>query len=180
MKQRSRAKRASQPTSSGFADFYEQQRSVVLRSVISKIGPLHEAEDLTQAVFVKALAAWQRCPYPFDQRTPWLLRIARNVVIDYRRSAARAQSVSLSNTLEVIGPADPFKEAEAAAIRLSYAQALARLTDRQRQVATRFFEGFSLRDVARELGLSEGAIKSTVYRVKRVLRRDPVLARWVV
>ncbi len=161
-----------------FAAFYENQRRSVLGRLLRRVRRFEDAEDLTELAFVKALAAWDQCPYPVPNRRPWLLRIARNVTIDYQRAHAQSHTMRLPDEFDVISQDDPSRDAESAAIRASYAEALERLTPRQRQIVTRFFAGFTSGDVARQLGLSEGAIKSTVHRARQILRQDPMLAQW--
>ncbi len=180
MRQRDQIRPIAKEVSVTFGAFYENHRQLVLGRLLRRVRRFEDAEDLTELAFAKALAAWDQCPYPLPNRTPWLLRIARNVTIDYQRSHAQSHTMSLPDEFDVVSQDDPSRDAESAAIRASYVEALARLTHRQRQIATRCFEGFSSRDVARQLGLSEGAIRSTVYRARQMLRRDPLLAQWAV
>src|SRR5579884_3403384 len=94
------AHRAAQRDTKAFAHLYDEHLSTVYRYIYYKVSDKSLVEDLTADVFAKA---WERIDrfewrnVPFDH---WLLRIARNVVIDYWRANRRS-----------IQPIDDFMEA---------------------------------------------------------------------
>src|SRR4051812_41886047 len=60
--------------------------------VAYRIGNRAEAEDLTQQTFERALRAWSRFDPSRAQPRPWLLAIARNLLVDhYRRDRSNLQ-----------------------------------------------------------------------------------------
>src|SRR5207247_10690410 len=72
-----------------FTQIYDEHVDVVFRSIYYKVGDSGIAEDLTAEVFSKA---WERIDRFQWRNVPvqhWLLRIARNVVIDHWRSRRR-------------------------------------------------------------------------------------------
>jgi RNA polymerase sigma-70 factor (ECF subfamily) len=131
----------------------------------------HEAEDITQRVFMQVIEGLPRFVdrgLPFES---WLFRIARNAIVD----AARVQREDLP--LETVAPEEnpspsPAEYVEAAAGRLEVREALATLPADQRDViALRFFAELSTREIARTLGKHEGHIRVLQFRGLRALRQ---------
>lgn len=76
-----------------FGGWYEEHRATVYRYVRYRLSNRETAEDVTSTVFVKALRSLDRYdPSRASPRT-WLLRIARNAVIDHLRSLKRKGSL---------------------------------------------------------------------------------------
>jgi RNA polymerase sigma-70 factor (ECF subfamily) len=148
-----------------FASLYESYVDQVYRFIFYRVGDHQTAEDLTSQVFFKAwdnLGRYQLRGLPFGA---WLLRIARNTVIDYYRTfkettllepAALAQSDPAAN---VAGQVERRLEAE------WLQTVMQQLTEDQHQVLTlRFIEGLSTSEIAQVLGKREGAIRALQMR----------------
>lgn len=142
------------------------------------------ADDLTQEVFIQALRALGG----YDWRgslAPWLLRIARNTVVDHWRRQGRrrdrAQSAaeagdededSLIGRVPDVEGEDAVARAELALDRQRFTAAAESLTDLQQQVlALRFSAELSIKETAEIMGRSEGAIKNLQHHALRALRR---------
>lgn len=79
-----------------FAEWYEEHRPTVYRYVRYRLSNREVAEDVTSVVFMKALRSLERYdPSKASPRT-WLLRIARNAVIDHLRRLQRRGSLHVS------------------------------------------------------------------------------------
>jgi RNA polymerase sigma-70 factor (ECF subfamily) len=166
------ARRAADQDSQAFAQLYDEHLSGIYRYVLYKVGNQTLAEDLTADVFAKA---WERIGHfrwrnvPFEH---WLLRIARNVVIDHWRAHRRPTSPmeELDNT-----PSDELAPDEWVARDIEIeglAKGLAGLPDDQRDVLVlRFIEGYSHADVAATLGKSEVAVRQIQVRGLRSLQK---------
>ena len=147
-----------------FAEIYEAHFGRVYAFVARRVPTRAEAEDVTAEVFHQALAGlggfqWQGTPF-----APWLLGIAAHLV-------ARRWQRSSGHT-EV-----PIDDLELAAVdghaerQTLFVQLLSRLPDDQRRVIEqRFYEQHSIREIAQELGRSEGAIKQLQFRALETLR----------
>src|SRR5438045_5454751 len=126
--------RAAQRDVEAFACLYDEHLNVVYRFVLFKVGDATLAEDLTSEVFSKAWESIDRYQWrnlPFQH---WLLRIARNVVIDYWRAHKRPIQ-PLDDLMEApSGDPDPEEQVarniDADVLRLAIAQ----LADEQRDV----------------------------------------------
>lgn len=148
-----------------FARLYESYGDQIYRFIFYRVGDHQTAEDLTSQVFFKAwdnLDRYQLRGLPFGA---WLLRIARNTVVDYYRTfkettpLERAAITQPDPAMNVAGEVERRLEAE-------WLQTVMQdLTDDQRQVLTlRFIEGMSTPEIAQTLGKREGAIRALQMR----------------
>jgi RNA polymerase sigma-70 factor (ECF subfamily) len=146
---------------------YERYADNVFSYVRTILHDEHEAEDVTQHVFTKLLtriASYEERSVPFSA---WLLRIARNCAIDHVRSR---RAVCVEEVPCVDGPAF---DAVAADRRHAVEDALGSLTDGQREVVVlRHVMGFSAREIASQMGKSEGAVHTLHCRARRALRSE--------
>ena len=178
--------RAQQGDRAAFGLIYQHYVDRVYSFVHFRVRDDGLAEDLTQEVFIQAL----RGLGTYDWRgslAPWLLRIARNTVIDHWRTVARRPERPLSvveigdeegdETSRIGRLATEEAEVGLAEIegqldRAQLIDATARLTDLQQQViALRFAAGLSIRETAEALGRTEGAVKNLQHHALRAMRR---------
>jgi len=165
------AKRVSERDTDAFQVLYESHLDTVYRYVYYKVGNGQLAEDLTQHIFMKAWEAIHRYQWrelPFQH---WLLRVARNVVVDHWR-AHRRFPTSLDGLYELpsdsLSPEDVVSR-DGEVDRMN--QALKRLADDQREVLIlRFIEGYSHADTAQVLKKSVVAVRQIQVRALRALR----------
>jgi RNA polymerase sigma-70 factor (ECF subfamily) len=158
---------AAQRDSSKFGDLYERHFERVYAFVARRVEDRAAAEDVTAEVFHKALAGlrsyqWRGAPFG-----AWLIRIAANAVTDRSRRAAR----------EVVN-SDAIPDAGVAPADLALIDERARLfrlvdrlpADQRSVIVQRFVDGRSIREVARALKKTEGAIKQLQFRALHNLR----------
>jgi RNA polymerase sigma-70 factor (ECF subfamily) len=124
------------------------------------------AEDLTQATFERALRAWSRFDPRRGSERAWLLRIARNLLIDHARRSPPAP-VELD---ERVGPQVSDPQARFAGSP-ELLELIARLPQRDQEVlALRFGGELSTADIAKLLGLSVANVQQILSRSLRKLR----------
>jgi len=159
---------AAQKDPSRFGDLYDDYFDRVYAYIAARVRNRAEAEDLTSEVFQQALAGLQRFEWRGAPFGAWLFRIAANAMIDRSKRAAREQEKAAANpAFEVFAP--HFDEEIDRKARLSrLVQSLP--VDQERVITMRFAEDKSIREIARELGRSEGAIKQLQFRGLRTLR----------
>jgi RNA polymerase sigma-70 factor, ECF subfamily len=177
--------RAQQGDRQAFGRIYQDYVDRVYSFVAFRVRDDPLAEDLTQEVFVQALRALPS----YDWRgslAPWLLRIARNTIIDHWRQRARRPERTL--TAVEVGDTDEegdrlerwvsdeaaeaVARAEQVLDRRRLVAAATHLTQLQQQVvALRFASGLSVQETAAAMGRSEGAIKNLQHHALRALRR---------
>lgn len=160
---------AAQKDPARFAELYENNFERVYAYIARRVRDRNEAEDVTSEVFHHALAnlskfQWRGVPF-----AAWLFRIAANSIIDRGKRAAREQELPEGFELpSEAGSQDIEDEVEQ---RARLFQLVGRLPEDQRLViAKRFSEEKSIREIATEIGRSEGAVKQLQFRGVQTLR----------
>ncbi|MGA7293033.1 MAG: sigma-70 family RNA polymerase sigma factor [Terriglobales bacterium] len=156
---------AAQQDPARFGDVYELHFELVYAFVSRRVRSRDVAEDLTSEVFHKALANLHRFEWRGVPFGAWLLKIAANAITDRAKRAERE--------LRLEDPPEAFAKP-----RMEQAQDLAHLfrlvnelpEDQRNVVVMRFAEEKSIREAARQLGKSEGAVKQLQFRGLENLR----------
>jgi RNA polymerase sigma-70 factor (ECF subfamily) len=170
--------RAAAGDPAAFQVLVEQHRSMVYRVAYQFAGNHHDADDITQDVFIKVYRSLARFRQD-AQLTSWIYRIAMNACIDHRRrqmpvKAAHCgdDTAQLANTAEE--RPGPETVAYAGELGALLEAAIGRLPDGQRLVfVMRHHEGLKLGEIAEALGLAEGTVKrqlhTAIHRLRAVL-----------
>ena len=131
-------------------------------------GRFEEAEDLTQEVFFKVYKALHS--YKKEQDFSWwLVSISRNACIDYYRSVKRERKILSGDVNDLknfkFQGLTPQGNMEAAERSRSLRQSLSELPEDLRHVLIlRDLQGLSYREIADQLELAEGTVKSRIHR----------------
>lgn len=172
-----------------YENLYHTHYRRVLQLCRLLLADAHEAEDVTQEVFLKLYRACQAQP-PQMAWGPWLTRVAINACRDRRRSgwwkwwrgsnsASQSGRSSDDTGQRKVWPGleahrhcpTPEEEALSAEMRGHIWQAFRKLSLRQQEVfVLRYLEGWSTEAVAETLGLSVGSVKQHQFRAIRRLR----------
>jgi RNA polymerase sigma factor (sigma-70 family) len=150
-----------------WAEVYEATYRELVRFLYRKVWDVERAQDLTQEVFVRALRHEPESP------RAWLFHVANNLARDEARKAiTRREHLKLlrseANADVVTEVADEMERSERIeAIR----EALEQLSERDRDALLFWEAGLSYTEIARELGLSVGAIGTTLARARQRLVR---------
>jgi RNA polymerase sigma-70 factor, ECF subfamily len=125
------------------------------------------AEEAVQDTFLRAWRAGHRFDPELGSLRTWLFAILRNVVIDLGRARAARRSVPVPEP----EPPALHEPLEQALLAWQVEEALRRIGDAHRQVIVEtYFRGRSYAQVARDLGVPEGTVKSRLYYGLRALR----------
>lgn len=158
---------AAQRDPARFDALYEANFERVYAYVARRVADRDEARDLTAEVFHRALQNLPRFEWRGVPFAGWLVRIAANAIADRAERRARERAAPTPPIAQPVPEDDDF-EARARLFRLVDALP----ADQRRVVALRFAEHRSIRDIATELGRSEGAVKQLQLRALTTLRRQ--------
>ncbi len=168
--------RARQGDSEAFRSLVERHSRSAFRLAFRMTGNQHDAEDVVQDSFLRAYRQLAR----FESRAhfgTWLHRIVANCSVDLlrarrsRQDHARVDDVESIVDLPAADTAGPERLARSAEIERSVAAALAQLSPLERAAFTlRHYEGRSIAEIGKTLGLGTSATKHSVFRAVRKLR----------
>ena len=152
-------------TDAEFTAFMQAHSADLLRTAWLLVGDAHRAEELVQHALVRTYASWSRTrrddPLAYTRRTLVNLRI--DTWRRRRREVLSApEHLPEGASAGTLGPSDD---------RDQLVRALALLSPRQRRIVVlRHFVGLPEAEVAAELGVSVGTVKSTASRSLATLR----------
>lgn len=150
-----------------FGELYELHFHRVYAFVVRRVRDRDEAQDLTADVFYRALANLGRFQWRGAPFAAWLLRIAANAVADRRQRAAREPRDLVTEPPERTTDVN-LEDVER---RARLFQLVGNLSvDQRRVIHERFVEQRSIREIARRLGRTEGAVKQLQFRALESLR----------
>jgi RNA polymerase sigma-70 factor, ECF subfamily len=123
------------------------------------------AEEAVQETFLRAWRAGDRFDPQIGSLRTWLFAILRNVVIDLGRARAVRPEVAEGGVEPSVEPLDD------ALLTWQVEEAMRRIGDQHRQVLVEtYYRERPYAEVATELGVPEGTVKSRVYYGLRALR----------
>jgi len=167
---------------SAFRLLMEKHQLTVMRMIYRYTGRHHEAEDLSQDIFLKIYRAAGNYT-PRAQFKTWLYKVAANHCLNFHRSqkkhmygSAPGRSLSetdlLPQTHREGGQKPPAeKNLEQEELKAAVKKALSELPDRQRMAIVLFrFEELSYREIAQTLGCSLPAVESLIFRAMSALK----------
>lgn len=127
------------------------------------------AEDLVANVFLKAWRSAKGYRPSSHTFRRWIFTIARNEVRDYWRASQRTLPMV---EFDISDERHPEAESDPVETRRLVQQALATLTEEQRQVVVlRYFSNKSHEEIATILGKREGAVRAQLMRALRQMRK---------
>ncbi|MGD0956030.1 MAG: sigma-70 family RNA polymerase sigma factor [Candidatus Acidiferrales bacterium] len=161
---------AAQKDPARFTELYEENFERVYAFVSRRVHLRADAEDLTAEVFQHALENLARFEWRGVPFAAWLYRIAANAVADRWQ---RVSHESGKPAAEVASAHFDDSEIERAEWRAQLFRNVANLPAEQRRVIEmRFAEEKSIREIAKELGRSTGAVKQLQFRAFQKLREQ--------
>ena len=159
---------AAQKDPARFAELYEINFERVYAYAVRRMGNRAEAEDLTADVFQHALANLKRFEWRGIPFAAWLFRIAANLISDrWQRSGREVADDSGQIESAQVSPV----EIEEVERRATLYRLVDTLPEEQRRVVVlRFVEQKSIKEVAKQIRKTEGAVKQLQFRALSNLR----------
>jgi len=167
-------RRARGHDQAAFASLYRFALTPVYRYVSARVDTVDEAEELTQEVFVAALAGISGLRAEDEVGLlAWLFQIARHKQADHLRRRYR-QPTAPAEAVDELESADPRPDeaAEAEAERAELREALTRLTPEQREVVVcKYVLGYGNEATALAVGRNVNAVNQLHHRALASLHR---------
>ncbi|WP_082053813.1 RNA polymerase sigma factor [Gordoniibacillus kamchatkensis] len=158
---------------------YQEFYLLVYRMVMFIVRDHAAAEDIIQESFLRAVRKAGRLD-AMVKLEPWLKKLTRNVTLNHFRKLKRNRAELDENSqLAVRESAEPFgsaarleKEVEFKFVRDAIARYMAELHPSYRQIlAMKLLYNMSYKEMADELGISEGAVRQRLYRARAAIRK---------
>lgn len=147
-----------------FGELYELHFHRIYAYVIRRVGRREEAEDITSEVFHHALAAIRNYEWRGTPFSAWLIRIAANVMTDRWKRTVRESDDPLPPDVRD----EDARDIEQCAALSQLVQELP--IEQRRVIQLRFVEQKSIKEIAREIRKTEGAVKQLQFRALTKLR----------
>ena len=173
--------RAQRGDQDAFGILVERHSRAVFRVAYRLTGHEQDAEDVVQEAFLRAFRQLDK----FEARcsfATWIYRIAFNCAHDLLRQRSRmAKHVSIDADPDEGGAwqladetptRNPYRQLESVEIDRRVREGLAELSELERAAfVLRHFEGQSIEDIGRTLGLQTSATKHSIFRAVQKMRR---------
>jgi len=160
---------AAQKDPARFAELYENNFERVYAYVVRRVGDRAETEDLTSEVFHHALSNLKRFEWRGIPFAAWLFRIAANLISDrWQRKSREDVADGPEQIKSAAAKGVEFEDVERRATLFRLVDTLP--AEQQRVVVLRFVDQKSIKEVAREIRKTEGAVKQLQFRALSSLR----------
>lgn len=144
---------------------YQENFSLIYHYVYRSVKNREEAEDLTSAIFLKALSKVDQKRDPKTMQY-WLFQVMRTTLADYWRARSQDVTYSLEALLETgweVSAEEPTTMSNRAVECVQHL--LKALPERYREVLIcRFLLNLSVRDTALKMGMTEVNVKVVQFR----------------
>lgn len=167
---------------SAFQQLVGRYKKKVYFLAYDMLGKSHEAEDISQEVFIKMYRHRDKIS-DINKISTWIYRITVNTCIDELRKKSRKYQVSMEDkTMESLtysissGPENDLKNPENdLVIQSQIKHLLNQITPREKAVITlRYFKEFKIAEISKILNISSGAVKSLLVRARRKMQAGSV------
>jgi RNA polymerase sigma-70 factor (ECF subfamily) len=172
---------AQQGDESACRTIIERLHRPVIGTIFRFLGPRyrHEVEDIAQDVFLKVFRAIAQFDGTRSRFTTWVYAFVRNHCYDVLKKRhlpttrlAAANPGEPDRELPDAREPGPGHDAENTELGLKIGEALGELGEDQRMVfILREYEGLDYAAIAETTGVSEGTVKSRLFRAKEQLRQ---------
>ena len=156
-----------------FQELVEKYKQKVFYMALDMTGNHHDAEDLSQEVFMKVFTAIK--DFRGEAKlSSWLYRIAMNTCIDKtRRKHLKLVDIDEKVYEQATPGKNPEQLVQDRATQDQIEQALQKLPPRQRSIfVMRHYNELMLREIAETLGISEGTVKAQLFRAIQRLQKE--------
>ena len=163
-----RVERPLAPGADAAGDLYERYSAQIHGYCLNQLGSREEAEDAVQTTFMNAFRGLSRGIVP-ELESAWLFKIAHNVCLSRRRSSWRRGKIEAPNNFEVLQEVIPGREQVSDEL-IGLQDVLEEMPENQRRaILLREWQGLTYREISTELGLTQAAVETLIFRARRAL-----------
>ena len=132
------------------------------------LGNRHDAEDLAQKTLLKGFSDIHRLKH-VECFGPWIIRIAKNLCLDFMRDEKRKRRILDNKTRELVTDDAVCRDNDSSLFKL---QSALRQLDKEYRLPLMlyYFDGQSAKSVAEELNISVAAAFTRISRARKKLR----------
>ena len=161
---------ASAGDENAFEELVSRYKNLVYSVILRMVTDAEDANDLAQEVFIKVYRNLDKYSPEFKFST-WVMRIATNTVIDFRRKKKQA-FVSIEDMEtelpDIATPENTYLETEEKEI---LQKAINQLPDMYKlPIVMYHLEGMSYQEISSSLGVSMSKIKNRIFRGRKLLK----------
>jgi RNA polymerase sigma-70 factor (ECF subfamily) len=155
--------KAAREDPKAFGELYKLYVEPVFRYLYSRVGNVHEAEDITAQAFLVAFESFDR--FREDRHfASWLFTIARNKAMDHFRQRKDLSSIDEAANIPVEN--DPLSGMIQVEQMTALSKLIQALPEEDRELLRlRFLAAMSFPEIAHFLHRNEGAVKKSIYRL---------------
>lgn len=169
-------RRLADGSKAALAALYDRYSRVVYAYTAARLEPREDVEEISQDVFVTLWRKRATITIAGESALPWLLVTSRNLIANRRRSLQvvekRRSDSPADGSLADVRPG-PEELAERGQLLAYVDSVVAALTEPDRTVFELCIRGdHSYEEAARQVGLSEGAVRNRLSRLRGRLRNE--------
>lgn len=151
------------------AEQWHKSQASIRAYLFAAVSDYHDAEDLLQQVAVAVARDFDK----YDPTTPflrWAVVIARNRVLNYRRSKATNRLMFSQDTLDTLASAMPDEPPAETPVRAALEKCIKKLQPRsQKALNLRYQQDLKPREIAARLDMKANALTTLLHRVHKTL-----------
>jgi RNA polymerase sigma factor (sigma-70 family) len=164
-----RVERKAAPGADAAGELYERYSAQIFGYCLHQLGSREEAEDAVQTTFMNAFRGLSRGIVP-ELESAWLFKIAHNVCLSRRRSSWRRGKIEAPNNFEVLQEIIPGRDETVGDELIRLQDVLEEMPEHQRRaILLREWQGLTYREISAELGLTQAAVETLIFRARRAL-----------
>ncbi len=154
-----------------FTEFYQASYGRVVALVAAVVGERHQAEDIAQEAFARALARWSRVAR-YDLPEAWVRRVALRLTIDAHRRTRRA-ALLVRRLADPGGEVVDLHKSHDPLAKTALSVALMQLPLPQRQAVVLYYlADLPVEDIARDCGVSVSTVRTRLAAARQRLERE--------
>lgn len=163
-------RRARDGDRDAFERLVRRHLEVAHRVALSRTGNPHDADDVCQDSFVRALTRIDQCRHP-ERFRAWLLTIVRNTALNAVKREGRRRTEPLDTARGHSGGRGPEADLERRTLGRDLRRAIEDLPEMQRKVLMMHdYEGWTHPEIGQELGIASGTSRYHLHAARKSMR----------